>query len=53
MKTRYVVYALGTMGQVIGNNWTYNRDEVKSLVLYFKKCTFASGVMVNGKVWMF
>lgn len=50
---KITVFALNTNGAVIGSNWTYNKSEVKGLVLYFKKFTSASGVKVGNKVWMF
>ncbi len=51
--TKYTVYALNAQGQVIGTQWTYNKTEIKGIALYFKKFTFAAGVKVNGKIWMF
>lgn len=51
--TKYTILILNAAGKVIGSEWTYNKEEVKSIVGYYKKHTFAKGVSVNGKVWMF
>ena len=51
-RTKYTVVALNSNNEVIGSKWTYNRNEVKGIALFFKRLGVAK-VKINNQVWTF